>query len=81
MSNLDELIDSEEFKSFFKEITRKRKKYYWNDAIQPKDKANDLNLERRKFNPSVIIQSNKRIGINKRKSKFSSNVFFNQRND
>lgn len=74
-------MDDPNFRKMMKEISRKRKKYYWNNAIQSQDKANNINFERRKFNPSVIIQSNKRIGINSRKALFSSDDCFNEMND
>lgn len=74
-------MDDPNFRKMMKEISRKRKKYYWNNAIQSQDKANNINLERRKFSPSVIIQSNKRIGINSRKALLSSDDNFNEMND
>ena len=82
MSNvIDELMDDPDFRRLMKEINRKSRKYYWNDAIQSQDKANSLNLERRKFNPSVTIRSTKRIGINRRKALLSSNDNFNECNN
>jgi hypothetical protein len=55
MSDLDDFMDSQELKDLIEKLNAKKKKYYWNDSIQSQDKNNNINFERRKFNPSVII--------------------------
>jgi hypothetical protein len=79
MINLDDFMDSQEFKDLIEKLNAKKKKYYWNDSIQSQDKNNNINFERRKFNPSVIIvNGTKRIGINKNRARLTSNDKFNE---
>jgi len=79
---MDDFDDySIEFLRVLKEIKKKKRKYYWNDSIQSKDKSNMINCERKKFNPSVIINNKvRRVGINKTRSKFTSDDVFNESN-
>lgn len=79
---MDDFDDySIEFLRVLKELRRKKRMYYWNDSIQSKDKSNMINCERKKFNPSVIIKNKiKRVGINKNRSRFTSDESFNETN-
>lgn len=70
-----------EFLRVLKEVRRKKRRYYWNDSIQSKDKNNMINWERKRVNPSVIINNKiKRVGINKTRSRFTSDDVFNESN-
>jgi hypothetical protein len=79
MSDFDDFMNSQELKDLIEKLNAKKKKYYWNDSIQSQDKNNNINFERRKFNPSVIIvNGTKRIGINKNRARLTSDDDFNQ---
>lgn len=70
-----------EFLRVLKEVRRKKRRYYWNDSIQSKDKSNMINWERKRVNPSVIINNKiKRVGINKTRSRFTADDDFNEMN-
>ena len=79
---MDDFDDySIEFLRVLKEIKKKKRKYYWNDSIQSQDKDNMINCERKRFDPSIIINNKvRRVGINKTRSKFTSDDYFNESN-
>lgn len=80
--DLDSFFNDEIFQQFLKKYNSRKKKYYWNNSIQSKDKNNNINYQRRKFNPSLVVKnSKKRIGINKLRSRFGSDCDFNELNN
>jgi len=80
MDKLHDFMESQEFKDFIEKLNKKKHKYYCNDSIQSQDKYNYINFERRKFSPSVIVNGKKRIGINKTRGRFTSDMDFNEKN-
>jgi hypothetical protein len=79
---MSDFLDNETIKKIIIRHNSAKKRYYWNDSIQSQDKNNDINFERRKFNPSVVIKNKtKRIGINKNKARFTSDDDFNEFNN
>ena len=81
LAELEEFLSDDDWEMAALRLKRRRKKYYWNAGIQTRDKDNGINLERRKFNPTVIIQADKRMGVRKKQHKFNDDMVFNEMNN
>jgi len=70
----------DDFEKILREFKRKKRRYYYNDSIQSKDKDNMINLKRNKLNPTTVIINKKRIGINKTRGRLTADDNFNKMN-